>query len=173
MNIKLKFYVVMFALVAFAGCTEHEMKAPPKMKPFKAIPFTLQDVSGKKISFDDYAGKSVILNFWATWCAPCVKEMPLLDKLGRVGKRVGLEVIVVNYKETLDTVRKFTEKNDYGSPTVLVDESGKLADQYQVMGLPATFFINSEGMAVYSYLGELTNEIANNGLRALKLDERI
>lgn len=171
MSVRLSLVVVAFVFI-LAGCTEHEMSAPPKMEPFKAIPFALQDVSGKTVSFKDFAGKSVVLNFWATWCVPCIKEMPILEKLGKVGKRLGLEVIAVNYKETSDTVKDFAHKTTHGA-TILIDESGGLADSYQVMGLPATFFINSDGMAVYAYLGELTNEIANNGLRALKLDERI
>lgn len=162
--------MTVFAVLAFTtallSCTQVEMKAPPAKKPYPAPAFTLSDLSGKDITLSGYKGKPVVINFWATWCIPCRNEMPELEKLYRERKAEGLEVVLVNVKESLSVVDKYINKNGF-TFKVLLDSKGDTYRAYQVFGLPSTYFIDKEGTIRYSYMGELTWGITKMGLKSI------
>lgn len=118
-----------------------------------ATNFTLMSAHGNDISLSDYRGKFVLLNFWATWCAPCVKEMPALNVLhNKLKGRNGLHVVAVHAGPALATVKKFLKDNpvDYD---VVIDKNMSLSS-WQVSGLPTTFLINPAGKIIYKATGE-------------------
>lgn len=159
---------ISFFLLTVVSCMKVEMEAPPKPEPFPAPAFTLDDLEGKKASLSDYKGKPLIINFWATWCIPCIKEMPDLEKLYKERKDEGLELLMINVKESKEVVKKYIEKGGF-SFRVLLDKNGDVLREYQVFGLPSTFFIDEKGIVQYSYMGELTVGITKMGLKSISV----
>ena len=118
-----------------------------------AANFTLMSAHGQDISLSDYRGKFVLLNFWATWCPPCVKEMPALNVLhNKFKKHNNLRVVAVHAGPALATVKNFLKNNpvDYD---VVIDKNMSLSN-WQVSGLPTTFLINPDGKVIYKATGE-------------------
>lgn len=114
--------------------------------------FTLDAIDGTSVSLDDYRDRFVLLNFWATWCAPCRKEMPALDKLHKKLNDAGFEVIGVHVGPSLDEIKRFLDQVPVEF-TILVDQDMALAN-WGVMGLPTTLLISPEGKIVYRAVGE-------------------
>jgi peroxiredoxin len=123
----------------------------------KVIPagdFTLQNMDEEKISLSDYRGKVVLLNFWATWCPPCVREMPSMERLQeRIGKDK-FNVIALNQMEEPDDVFAFTGQLEL-EPTfdILFDSESKVSQAYAVRGLPTTYLIDKKGNIRYRAVG--------------------
>ena len=120
--------------------------------------FQLVDLTGKTQSLNNYRGKVVLLNFWATWCKPCTKEMPAMqvtyDKLADKG----FVVLAINELEDEAKVREHITQYGHTFP-VLMDRDNKVANQFGVYGLPVSFFID-EGGVVREYIkgGLLTEQ---------------
>lgn len=114
--------------------------------------FTLETLDGTSVGLGDYRDKFVLLNFWATWCAPCRKEMPALDNLNKKLNHAGLEVIGVHVGPSLDSIKRFLEQVPVEF-TILVDLNMKLSN-WGVLGLPTTFLVSPEGRIVYRAVGE-------------------
>lgn len=124
--------------------------------------FALREVgSGKALSLDQYRGRPVVLNFWATWCGPCYEEHPVLVANARSMPEV--QFLGVVFQDTEDKIQRFL--NDRGSayPTV-IDDAGKTAIAYGVGGVPETFFLDSTGKIVSKYSGPMTTEILQSNL---------
>jgi len=108
--------------------------------------FTLNDITGKSWSLSQLKGKVVLVNFWATWCPPCRKEMPDMETLYKRFKDKGLVILAIS-DETIDKVRPFIEKNKY-SYTVLLDPGRKVNEAYHVDGIPKSFIYDHSGKLV-------------------------
>ncbi|MBT6095385.1 MAG: TlpA family protein disulfide reductase [Rhodospirillaceae bacterium] len=107
------------------------------------------DNDEKKRSLADYKGRGVVLNFWATWCAPCVREMPQLDRLNALLKGSGIEVLTVSEdRKGLPIARKFFEVNKLRDLEILADPKGKLLRALNGRGLPTTVIIDRQGREV-------------------------
>ena len=109
-----------------------------------SVNFTLEDLNGKKVSLSDYKGKAVMLNFWATWCPPCRREMPSMEKLYSKINKAGFEILAVNIQEDKKTVSDFVSKNKYTFP-VLLDTEAEAASIYQIRTIPTTFLVDKKG----------------------------
>lgn len=129
------------------------MGITPAGAPRPAPSFVLTDLNGIETRLADLKGKLILLNFWATWCEPCRKEMPDLERLWQTYRHKGLVVLAVS-EDGGDTrsVTRFVAKHRL-SYTVSVDRDGELATRYQVSGLPATYLIDRQGNIVASVLG--------------------
>ena len=115
--------------------------------------FTFPGPDGKKISLSDYRGKLVLLNVWATWCAPCVAEMPSMEKLYRELKGEDFELVAVSIDETgAEAVTPFMKNHKLSFP-VLLDTRGDIKSLYQVTGIPESFIIDKNGMIVEKIVG--------------------
>ncbi|VAX15784.1 hypothetical protein MNBD_NITROSPINAE03-1871 [hydrothermal vent metagenome] len=145
-------------VIVIAGCSGKKMEPPPLQEPKPSPQLSLQKTSGGKISLSELKGRPVMVNFWATWCVPCRREMPVLDRFLKDRKETGLEILLVNYKESKKIVDDFMEKKDF-SFKILMDESGEAANKFGVFGLPTTYFISRQGDIIYTHIGELTDEI--------------
>ncbi|MGG3643503.1 thiol-disulfide oxidoreductase ResA [Bacillus gobiensis] len=119
--------------------------------------FTLQDLDGDVIRLSDFKGKAVILNFWATYCPPCDKEMPLLNKVYEEYKDKGLEILAVNAGEPRIIVSPYVNEKNLRFP-ILLDRTGTAVDHYDILNIPATYFINEDGVLIEKFPGELTEE---------------
>jgi peroxiredoxin len=108
--------------------------------------FTLTDLNGKNWTLRELRGKVVLLNFWATWCPPCRKEMPDLENLSHRFGQAGLVILGIS-DEKSETVRKFIAQQGITYP-VLFDPDRKIHELYQIEGIPKTFIYDREGRIV-------------------------
>ncbi len=132
-----------------------------------APPFTLLDTDGKEVSLEALRGKVVLLNFWATWCAPCRAEMPLLELLDGQFRGRGLAVVGIS-DEAVETIASYWKANGAGFPT-LRDPGGKVKEAYGVQGLPSTFLIARDGRVSFAFTGPLSGSMVKEALRAQRI----
>lgn len=126
--------------------------------------FTLETPGGELVSLSDFRGQVVVLNFWATWCTPCRKEMPEFQALWEEHEAEGdLVLLAVNVRESADAVTDFVEEFGLTFPVAL-DASGDVLDEYGLPGLPGTFFIDAAGVLQARVLGPLDAERLREGV---------
>ncbi len=130
---------------------------PPKEAPVvgaTAPNFTLTNLNGKEVSLSQFRGRPVILNFWATWCVPCRREMPALEKAFQTHQPDGLVILAINLKEDAPLVESFVDELGL-SFEILYDRQGEVNKTYTVAGLPRTIFIDRQGVIQHIQVGEL------------------
>lgn len=108
------------------------------------------DLTGKTIQASEWKGKVVVLNMWATWCGPCVAEMPSLQNLYEKTKADGFVFVLVS-NEDQETVSKFAEKKNYSLPIYTISEN--LPSVFSTDAIPKTFVISPTGKIVFEHLG--------------------
>lgn len=118
----------------------------------EAPAFTLAGVGGKTVSLKDYKGKVVLLNFWASWCAPCREEAPALEKLWSDYKARDFVVIAIAADRRPETARRFVSKLGLSFPA-LFDPEGTVRKLYEVTALPTTYLIGKDGKISGRVLG--------------------
>ena len=118
----------------------------------KAQNFILQDLNGNKVSMEDYRGKIVFLNFWATWCPPCRVEMPSMEKLYNEFKSKDFTILAIDLQEDAATVKTFKEQYKLNFP-ILLDSDGSVALIYGAMSIPTTYLIDRDGYLLGGALG--------------------
>jgi peroxiredoxin len=115
--------------------------------------FTLPGLDGKMVSLSDYKGHVVLVNIWATWCPPCVDEMPSMEKLYRKLKNENFEILAVSIDALGEkVVAPFMKKYNLNFP-VLMDPDGTIKTLYQTTGVPESFIINKDGILVEKIIG--------------------
>ncbi|MBO5275089.1 MAG: TlpA family protein disulfide reductase [Clostridia bacterium] len=122
--------------------------------------FTVYDMDGNAVKLSDYIGKPTIVNFWATWCNPCLREMPYFDKFyGEYSDRVNFLMVNLTdgQRDTVETVKAYIEEHDYSFP-VFCDTNLSASSIYSVYSVPMTFFINSDGSLAGYQLGSMSEE---------------
>jgi peroxiredoxin len=112
-------------------------------------PFDLKNIKGERIKRDHFKGKVTVVNFWATWCPPCVEEIPMLNRLKVKMKDVSFELISINFGQEKSTISDFLSKVNVEFP-VLLDEGGKIAGDWNAVVLPSTFVIGPNGKFAYA-----------------------
>ena len=123
-------------------------------RPLPAPGFTLRDPDGKSISLSDFRGKFVLLNFWATWCPPCVKEMPSMDRLADKLAQWPFVVLGISLdEEGAEKVKPFLARLGVRFPIAL-DPRSEVSSRYGARDLPSTFLINPEGNVIAAAKGE-------------------
>ncbi|MCP5298732.1 MAG: TlpA family protein disulfide reductase [Chromatiaceae bacterium] len=122
--------------------------------PLEAPAFSLPDMDDAIHTLSDYRGKVVLLNFWGTWCPPCRREMPSMQRLYDKYRDRGLVVIAVNQWEDAELVFEFTGRLSV-QPTfpILFDRESTLAEAYGVKGLPTTFLLDRQGGIRFRAIG--------------------
>ncbi len=108
----------------------------------------LLDASGNTFNKDDFKGQITVVNFWATWCPPCVQEIPSLNRLKREMTGLPFELISINYAEDKETILNFMEQVNVEFP-VLLDHNGDFAKKWKVITYPSTFIIDPSGKIKY------------------------
>ena len=118
----------------------------------RPVEIQLKDAYGNNVRMSDFRGKVVFLNFWATWCAACVVEMPSMEKLHRRFKDRDFVMVAINVQESDAQVKAFFEKLKL-SFTTLLDVSGEVATGFAVNALPTTYVLDKQGRLIGAAIG--------------------
>lgn len=133
--------------------------------------FTLPNLSGETTHLEASRGKVVLINFWATWCKPCTKEMPAMEAAYQNLKGQGFEVFAINELEDTERVRQHITSHGH-TFSVLMDHDNQVANMYGVVGLPVTIFLDKEGRVRKIIKGGLlTEELIHKTFRTLAADK--
>lgn len=120
-----------------------------------ALDFTLQDLDGNSYTLSDLKGQPIIINFWATWCAPCRIEMPELQATYEAYQDDGLIILALDQEEPADVVGKFFHDEMGLTFTPLLDTEGQVAQIYGAVNFPSTFFVNADGIITALHRGPM------------------
>lgn len=169
----------LFSLIFYLSC----QVSVREKTPIKAPDFSLEDIQGNLVSLKDFEGKVILIDFWATWCVPCVKEMPVLQDLYDAHKDNGLEVIGISVdQQGFVVVKPFIER--YGVTFTNLISTEEVVQSYgegnpailklygPLQGIPAAFFINKKGEIVQKYVGEVPKRILEAHIEKL-LEEKV
>ena len=129
-------------------------------KPRSAkLNLTLKDLSGSKVKLATFKGKVIVLNFWATWCAPCKVEIPgFVELQDRYGSR-GLQLIGISVDDTADKLKAYAEEQKMNYPVLQGRGHGEILDMFsKVETLPTTILITRDGTICKTYPGPVTQE---------------
>ena len=161
--------IVTIALMVFLTNTYAYEQLSPLVNTPDAPDFLLRDMKENIYELEDYQGKPVIVNFWATWCPPCRKEMPSMNRAWKKLKNEGIEMIAINIGEDEESIKAFT--NEYPIDfKILLDESGEELENWSIRGLPTTYILDPEGRIVYQAVGgrEWDNDKLLDKIKALR-----
>ncbi|MDP3421792.1 MAG: TlpA disulfide reductase family protein [Thiobacillus sp.] len=153
----------LLALMLAACCslgTAHAADLPPlahkltMQAPKPAPALKLKDIEGKSHDLAKLKGKVVLINFWATWCPPCRREMPSMERLSQRFKGQPFVVLAVDVGEDVDTIETFTSQLDTTLTfPILLDTRSHAMRAWRVAGLPTTFLVDKQGRIVASAIG--------------------
>ena len=115
-----------------------------------------KDINQKNVNLDDFKGKLVILNFWATWCAPCKEEMPSLDNLQSNSNLDNLKIFPINIgQENISKSKLFFKQLNIKNLDIYIDSSITLAKKFALRGVPTTILINKDGKEFARIMGSI------------------
>lgn len=141
------------ALEAMRDGTMKKLVFQAEPQPASEVPFT--DVDGVEYKLSDWNGKYVLVNFWATWCAPCRHEMPSLDALQRELGGESFEVVTIaTGKNSIEGINRFFTDEGIESLPILLDPKQKLARDMAVLGLPITVILDPQGLEIARLRGD-------------------
>ena len=152
----MKFLIIFFFLTTsvFANIDQviENLVINKELKKYNDLTFL--DVEKKELNLDDFRGSLILLNFWATWCAPCIKEMPSLDKLQVKLGGDDFQVVAVNEdRGGAKIAGPFLKKLGTPNLAIFVDDKMKLMRALKVRGMPTSFLLNREGVVVGKLAG--------------------
>ena len=161
MNKPLIATMLILVLCAPLGILQAELPSPElsheltRLEPPVTAPgFSLTDMDGEQHTLDDYRGKVIMLNLWATWCPPCRREIPSMESIFQDLRDKGFVVLAVNQFETPDHVFSYMgQLSVYPTFPILFDQDSKVSELYGVKGLPTTLLINRQGQVAYRAIG--------------------
>jgi thiol-disulfide isomerase/thioredoxin len=164
---------VLAALAAapWAGGAAADARLEPWKGTPEAPPIALQGLDGTPTTLEGLRGKVVVVNFWATWCEPCVEEMPSMQRLrDRLAARP-FEILAVNYLEGAPRIRSFLEKVPVGFP-IIRDTDGAVTRAWKVRVFPSSFVVDAKGRIRYRIVGstDWTASAIDTRLQALLHD---
>ncbi|GIP32528.1 TlpA disulfide reductase family protein [Paenibacillus sp. J2TS4] len=136
----------------------------------RAPNFTLTDLEGNAVQLSDFAGKTVMVNFWATWCPPCRVEMPHMQKFYEDYKAKDVVILGVNMtasEQRVDNVEAFVKDEELTFPIVL-DEKGEVMKVYQVIAYPTTYLLDSSGKIREKFVGAINYDIMKEAVKKIK-----
>lgn len=143
-------FLIIFCLPVIAWGSQN-LKTAPEVGAL-GPDFTLKDLKGADWQLNSLKGKVILLNFWATWCPPCKKEVPSIEKLSRLLKKENFLVVAVSVDQDPARLKDFIKKNKI-TFLVLNDETQAAATKYLVRGIPTNFIIGKGGVIVFKEVG--------------------
>ena len=157
----IKFFILLFCFNIFSSISQTNEDVPLNNMAINETPrpissLIFEDFSGNKINLKDYKGKLVLINFWATWCSPCKKEMPSLDVLYKDNNFKNLEVLAVNMEQPnkIKTEKFFSDLN-IKNLKIFFDNNLNFVKELKLRGVPTTVFINKKGEEFARIIGEV------------------
>ena len=120
--------------------------------PFKAPTLTVSDIDGEPLKKSEYQGKWFFVHFWASWCGPCRREVPAIQKMWAIMQHENMALAFINTAEDEDTIFSFLSVH---APELraLMDKDGLVTEQWKPRGLPATYLVDPDGIVRYQALG--------------------
>jgi cytochrome c biogenesis protein CcmG/thiol:disulfide interchange protein DsbE len=150
--------VILTAGLLITGCTANSESSIATVG--EAAPnFELQNLDGQSISLSNLKGNPVLVNFWATWCGPCVSEMPYIQEINEDWSDTGLVVLAINIGDSSQAVEQFLQEHNLALP-VLLDTKKVVAPKYGIRAIPTTFFIDKEGIVRVKVIGAFPSKAA-------------
>lgn len=134
----------------------------------QAIPLPQQSLpalTGEAYALGAKTNRPKVINLWATWCPPCRREMPMMAEIAASSKNV--DFLFVNQGEGSEAITRYLTKEGFALEPVLLDRFGSLARHYGALGLPATLFIDADGVLKHAHLGEISREILQSNITRL------
>jgi thiol-disulfide isomerase/thioredoxin len=153
--------VLLIGLFAFSSAAEKSQTARP------AKEFTLKDLESKKVSLSDFRGKVVLLNFFATWCSPCRKEIPELEKIHQKYKNKNFVLLGISLDADAVPFMIKTFAKDMKITYPVLMGTPEVADGYLISGVPVTVLINKEGKIYKQFDGLVPTRFLENALKDL------
>jgi peroxiredoxin len=149
--------IVVLVLNGYISLGAPELPGAPVLAKLEngslANDFALENLKGEQVRLSDLRGKVVVVDFWATWCVPCVEEMPSFQQFQK--QYPDFVMLGIDQEESVDQVSSFL--NDKGIDyQILMDYNAKVAGSYKVFMLPTTFFIDKDGMIRFRHYGIMT-----------------
>ena len=129
--------------------------------------FKLTDLNGKEHQLSDYKGQGVFVNFWGTWCKPCEKEFPLMERQYQVYKDQGVQILAVNIAQSDFEVKQYAEQRDLTFP-IVIDKNKSVMEAYNIIPLPTTLLVNAEGNIEKIITGEMSEEDIQSYMEQIK-----
>ena len=132
--------------------------------------FVLTDLNGKQVSLADYAGKKVLVNFWATWCPPCRIEMPHMQKFYDDYKEKDVVILGVNLTPTeknMDVVNDFVQEQQLSFP-IMLDQEGEVTQAYKVVAYPTTYILDADGVIREKFQGAINYEVMEKAISSMR-----
>ena len=157
----LNFITLLFCFIIFSSISQTKEDVPLNNIAINEIPkpispIIFEDFSGKEIHLKDYHGKLVILNFWATWCNPCKKEMPSLDYLYQDKKFENLQVFAINMEQpNKPKAKAFFDNLNIKKLEIFFDKDLNFVKEFKLRGVPTSIIINKKGEEVARIIGEV------------------
>ncbi len=147
--------------ICFAACSVGAADGPEKLVGKKAPDFKLDLLKGGQVQLSQLEGKNVVmLDFWATWCGPCRQVMPDLAAVSKEYKSKGVRYLAVNLREDKDKINDYLKSSKLDIEVPL-DKEGKVADLYQVSGIPTMAIVDKKGIVRDVHVGSSPNVKAN------------
>ncbi len=142
------FFILALALLSpnLVSATEHSTVTAPN--------FTLKSNSGKNLQLSEQRGQVIMLNFWASWCGPCRKEMPYLEALYKKYKHLGFTVWGLNVDENSNNAKTLLDEIKVSFP-ILFDPKNKIPEKYELEAMPSTYMIDRDGKIRFAHQGYL------------------
>ncbi len=142
--------------IAIAFVSMYALARPPGIRhfkePVKAPELAIADANNNIHNIEDYRGQILVLNFWATWCVPCRKEMPALKKAWNRLQDEGIPLLGIATKDEPDAVLEYIKKNNLEFP-IPMDPDGSVASDWAVMAVPTAYVVNHEGRIAIRIIG--------------------
>lgn len=150
--------LIAFLLPLSLSCDKGESESAAGEKSSYAKDFSLPSLDGsKKVELEDFKGKPLVINFWASWCAPCRDEMPFFERTWKKYRKDGVVFLGIAVLDQEKSASEFLEQLDV-SYVNLYDRSGETANAYGAVALPTTIFIDKQGEIVRKSLGGFVGE---------------
>ena len=156
-----KFFIFLFCFSIYSSISQANEVVPLNNLVINEIPkpispIIFKDYSGNELNLKNYHGKLIIINFWATWCAPCKKEMPSLDRLYQNNNFKNLEILAINVEElNIQKVKNFFVDLDIKKLKIFFDYNLNLVNAFKLRGVPTTILINKKGEEFARIIGSI------------------
>ena len=164
---------ILFAIVALVVTLAlafrrdpHDIRTGTVGKPAPAFTLSRLD-GGAPLSLSQYAGRAVVLNFWASWCIPCKQENPALVRAYERYRTSDVVIIGILYQDSTDSGRAYVRDLGVLWPTV-ADEDGRVSLSYGVFGIPETYFIGADGVIAGRHIGPIDERTLITGIEAIR-----
>jgi len=144
----------------------HDIRTGTVGKPAPAFTLSRLD-GGAPLSLSQYAGRAVVLNFWASWCIPCKQENPALVRAYERYRTSDVVIIGILYQDSTDSGRAYVRDLGVLWPTV-ADEDGRVSLSYGVFGIPETYFIGADGVIAGRHIGPIDEQTLITGIEAIR-----